>query len=533
MSNEPQELAHPASPVEARDDDDMTGHGEEAEGAGEDEWGPAFFEEADECAALLSRLCMEWENRKSVTEGNTGNRWSVMLPTAVEDPQGVAEAVERFERIITVYQQLPNLLHGHLEMLLGPLMTMLQELIPTAGDIWRLKEHMGTTAEHDADEESGLYGLGRNYDDYDADAPKTLLHHVCRAIYVVVKTVGEKCCTSYFSNDVKLYEDVFYALTWWQANKKQRREWEVRYCLLLWLSNLVLVPFSLTVIDSVASYTENNTETCSLSDTVLNTAVAFLEDTSKCREGAALLVARLLTRPDSESHRRRFFQYAQEAVSDPSSSSLLLHGVLLALAKTMKFGRREELAPYAPRLIPTVAAVFSARGNDTLLCKAVVKVEQRLALSLLRRRSAPWKYCRQVASLRQNLANATASETTGGYASNAQDNMTVDAKNEEEEEDDDDCLPDGSGLEDAIGLLLEAVSHKDTVVRWSAAKGVARICGRLPRPMAEDVLNALLDVFSVEHSDSGWHGGLLALAELCRRSILPPQRLATVVQTTT
>lgn len=512
------------------EDEDIPVEGTDKEG--DNDCGPAFFEEEEECAQLLARVHEAWRNESKLEapphadEG--GKTWNKTLPTAAEDPQGVAVALERFERIISVYQESPHLLHSYLEELLGPLMVLLQDLLTGAATIWRAEHRTEVcTGPQAVGGEVVSHGLGRNYDEYDADAPKSFIHHVCRAIYVVVKTAGEKCCTSYFSNDVRLYEDVFYALRWWQESGEAQREWEVRYCLLLWLSNLVLVPFSLTIIDSSTSGSG------SLSDTVLQTAVAFLRDTSKCREGAALLVARLLTRPDSEDHRVYFFAYAQKVVADPASTNLLLHGVLLALAKTMKLGQRGELAPHAPQLIPSVTAVFSRSGSDTLLCKAAVKVVQRLALSLLRSRSAPWKYYRHVASLYQNLSGSDGHEATGSNKNDEVNNNNMIHSNEEEGEEgceEDDYLPEDCGLEEAIGLLLDAVAHKDTVVRWSAAKGIARVCGRLPRAMAGDVVDALLDVFSNENSDSGWHGGLLALAELCRRSLLPVQRLAMVVQ---
>jgi len=50
--------------------------------------------------------------------------------------------------------------------------------------------------------------------------------------------------------------------------------------------------------------------------------------------------------------------------------------------------------------------------------------------------------------------------------------------------------------------------------RWSAAKGIGRITARLPIDLADDVLGFVLNLFSGRESDSAWHGGCLALAEL-------------------
>ena len=38
----------------------------------------------------------------------------------------------------------------------------------------------------------------------------------------------------------------------------------------------------------------------------------------------------------------------------------------------------------------------------------------------------------------------------------------------------------GEEVEEAVGLLLTGLQDKDTVVRWSAAKGVGRLCSCLP-----------------------------------------------------
>jgi tubulin-specific chaperone D len=80
-------------------------------------------------------------------------------------------------------------------------------------------------------------------------------------------------------------------------------------------------------------------------------------------------------------------------------------------------------------------------------------------------------------------------------------------------------------VEQVVESLLRALRHRDTVVRWSAAKGVGRITGRLPREHAEDVVQAVVDLFtspSMARADSAWHGGCLALAELARRGLILP-----------
>merc|ERR1719369_1029415 len=84
-------------------------------------------------------------------------------------------------------------------------------------------------------------------------------------------------------------------------------------------------------------------------------------------------------------------------------------------------------------------------------------------------------------------------------------------------------------IEDVIEELLLGLRDKDTVVRWSAAKGIGRVTGRLPRELADEVVASLLEMFSPRETDSAWHGTCLALAELGRRGLLLPERLPEVV----
>ncbi|KPI84366.1 putative tubulin folding cofactor D [Leptomonas seymouri] len=536
---------------------------------GEDVLEPSFFEEEAECTALLARAA---ELLPPTNEQ--------LLPSIGADPQGVAALLEvRLPAIVDRYQDSPHLLHPHLETLMQPLVELLLRYLPNAAEVWAREKSAQSGASTaalasapspakpsssaDAPTLVVTSSLGQDLSMFDPDAPKTPLHVVCKALYCVIKTAGEKCCTSHFPNNVSHYEDVFSTLQLWVADLTRQREWEVRYCLLLWLSNLVLVPFALSLVDS--NQPEGDAAPrLSLADATLVTASRFLADTSKCREAAALLVARLLTRPDSARHRHLFFDFTtfilestvksggeseqeataavagrmphdapwaflvagtQSAFGSLLSQPFLLPGVLLAIAKTMKLGRREELAPFAAALLASVSTAYEQHQNDSLLCKTAVKVGQRLVLAMLKKKRAGWRYRRHIASLSANLASVGAD--AAAPAPKAAEQEQQDPK--EEEEGEEVLGGDEESIETGVALLLQAVGHKDTVVRWSAAKGVGRVCERLPTAFADEVMEAVLEVFADDHSDAHWHGGLLTIAELCRRSLVSTTLLARVV----
>lgn len=82
---------------------------------------------------------------------------------------------------------------------------------------------------------------------------------------------------------------------------------------------------------------------------------------------------------------------------------------------------------------------------------------------------------------------------------------------------------------------------QDTVVRWSAAKGVARISDRLPWDFTEQVLETIMGHFSTHSiavasiydmpaiAESTWHGACLACAEMARRGLVSKAQLSTLV----
>ena len=56
--------------------------------------------------------------------------------------------------------------------------------------------------------------------------------------------------------------------------------------------------------------------------------------------------------------------------------------------------------------------------------------------------------------------------------------------------------------------LLTSLRDKDTIVRWSAAKGIGRVTGRLPKELADEVVGSIMELFTITETDGAWHGGV-------------------------
>ena len=53
-------------------------------------------------------------------------------------------------------------------------------------------------------------------------------------------------------------------------------------------------------------------------------------------------------------------------------------------------------------------------------------------------------------------------------------------------------------VEEVLEILLSGLRDYDSIVRWSAAKGVGRVTSRLTRSLADDVVQSLLACFRSE-----------------------------------
>ncbi|CAB4042799.1 partial, partial [Paramuricea clavata] len=158
-------------------------------------------------------------------------------------------------------------------------------------------------------------------------------------------------------------------------------------------------------------------------------------------------------------------------------------GILSTLALLFKHGKRADLITHARTVRETVESCDILTVNNSLLRKLYVKLIQRLGLTFLKPRLAAWRYKRGTRSLSHNLAKSV------------QEKTITDIQVMENEKQSDENFDVPEDIEDIIEILLIGLKEKDTIVRWSAAKGVGRITGRLPKELADDIVGAVLDLF--------------------------------------
>lgn len=388
-------------------------------------------------------------------------------------------ATEKFTVIMNKYQEQPHLLDAHLEWLL----TLLLDIIRNEA------------------------------------SPPSLVHLSFQFLYIISKVRGYKTFLRLFPHEVVDVQPVLDMLV--RQNPKDCETWETRYMLLLWLSVTCLIPFDLARLDGNISSIEGSTRV-PIMDRILTVAKSYLVVSDKSRDAAAVLVSKFITRHDVKQKRMAdFLDWTLSTLSISSFQSMegtiVIDGMLQALAQLFKHGKREDCLPYASTVLTCLDNCKLSESNQTLLRKLGVKLVQRLGLTFLKPKVAKWRYQRGFRSLAINLQFSPGNPVV---------QKAVNAVTQEEEEEEYDIPGE---VENVVEQLLIGLKDKDTIVRWSAAKGIGRLTGRLPKELADEVVGSVLDCFSFQETDNAWHGGCLALAELGRRGLLLPSRLPDVV----
>ncbi|XP_069810141.1 tubulin-specific chaperone D isoform X2 [Dendropsophus ebraccatus] len=414
---------------------------------------------------------------ESFTESKETRELIVGLRNACEELVSREVCTQRFIVIMDTYQEQPHLLDPHLEWMLDLLLQIVR----------------------------------------DKTSPPVLVHLGFKFLYLISKVRGYKIFLRLFPHEVVDVHPVLEMIS--VQNPADHETWETRYMLLLWLSMTCLIPFDLSRLDGNLS-TEGGQIRRSTMDHILDVAKSYLLVSDKARDAAAVLVSKFITRPDVKEKRMAdFLDWALFTLSKASyltiEGTIAMDGILQALAQLFKHGKREDCLPYAATVLNALDNCKLCDSNQTVLRKLGVKLVQRLGLIFLKPKVANWRYQRGSRSLAANLLQTSASN---------QGSATAISPNDTDEEYD---IPEE--IENVVEQLLVGLKDKDTIVRWSAAKGIGRLTGRLPRELADDVVGSVLDCFSFQETNNAWHGGCLALAELGRRGLLLPSRLPDVV----
>jgi hypothetical protein len=379
---------------------------------------------------------------------------------------------------------------------------------------------------------------------------ETPLAHILSAIYALSKVRGRKRVQKFLPHEVNDVEVVFKVLEGLEKDDENQlhqstaipptdgpQKWESVYTLWNWMGMLSLVPFDSSVVTD-----------SSLINSLIVLGESHLSHAGPTREMAASCLASWLSRPDLETTQLPLFiEWSKERIDefttdDKQSSNQNRHllvfqtmGALQTLVTILKVStadRTSLIQLMTPPLWDSTLVISESKPSNSLLRKILVKWWTRLGCAHLPPRIAPWRYQRGRRSLKENLQAATtiqsSSSTTKQGADSSVDGTTTSSSSAVVvEEDDLFQVPDQ--VEDSMGQVIDALTDSSTVVRWSAAKGIGRITERLPAICAEDVLDALLELFDDIEKDHAWHGACLALAELARRGLLLPHRLMHVM----
>ncbi|KAI5064124.1 hypothetical protein GOP47_0020794 [Adiantum capillus-veneris] len=461
--------------------------------------------EPDECSVALKRsFVLEWKVLEALISAMVSGDGDVPMPE-----------IKKAQLIMEKYQEQGQLLEPYLESMVCPLMEILRK---------------------QASANTGNPSLGT-------------MKKICSVIYTLVTVCGYKTVIKFFPHHVSDLEPAVELLQSCHSEieetsilrEESTGQWETKCCLLLWLSILVLVPFDIASVDS--SFTEIDLTVSRvvppLVGKILTLCKDYLASPGPMREMAGVLLSRLLTRPDMPTALRDFMTWTQQALAaalENSAGVFLAPGVMGAVAAIFKAGDRDILYPVTPTAWEEASQLSksSLATQSLLLRKFLVKLVQRIGLVYLPPRTISWQYKAADSVIMQNLSSTShqdlpfgSSSTTGlsHIAGNANE-RGVNSNSQAVEDDDVDMVNE---VEDIIGHLLTSLKDKDTVVRWSAAKGVGRITGRLTLGLADEIVASVLELLSPTQGDGAWHGGCLALAELARRGLLIPSRLAEVV----
>eukprot|EP00792_Barthelona_sp_PAP020_P005008 TRINITY_DN2451_c0_g1_i1.p1 TRINITY_DN2451_c0_g1~~TRINITY_DN2451_c0_g1_i1.p1 ORF type:complete len:1200 (-),score=384.00 TRINITY_DN2451_c0_g1_i1:251-3826(-) len=331
----------------------------------------------------------------------------------------------------------------------------------------------------------------------------------CYSLYTLIDVRGLKVVRKFIPHSNELFEIMTQKVQEYSTKFENRMEyddikqemiWKSLCVFQYWLSILLLIPFDLNTVDSGLFET-------SVIEYIFLNSLTFLKSPSKVKDGAGIVLARLLTRLDSmQKYLPRFLTFCYDVLN--TKNIIDVTGVINTICWIIEYGQREEIAVYFNSFVSLLDLITCQSTDESEIFFHKVVLAEKIGLLLLPEQIAQWRYQRG----RRGLT---------GH-SNA---VNIDFEMELQQFQ----VVDGELLEDILGICLNALSDRSSAVRWNAASAVGRLTQRLPLFLADEVVEFVLSLFSPLMLDHSWHGACIALAELARRGLFLPDRVPTAL----
>ncbi|KAF5311690.1 hypothetical protein D9611_009412 [Ephemerocybe angulata] len=339
---------------------------------------------------------------------------------------------------------------------------------------------------------------------------QTRFHFLTALLYHYIKFRGSKTIARYFPHEV---DDLAVALSYIRLPNAEIRsgsQWDLRYIVLLWLALICKIPFNLSQFDEPDSLGQT-------ADALEALGREYLDRAGLEREGAALLLSRLYVRKDTGSRLSAFISWASEHVANQGESEVLrVIGILQVFSEVLQSAPLDLIKDEIPKILALVTSMDKMKSfsGNTLIRKFKTKIISRVGLRIL--------------PPNPNAGRRRVKTLTG-------DELELQMSNLQESE-----VPEE--IEVILEALLQGLEDKDTIVRYSTAKGLARIAEHLPTDFSSQIVESVLALFSVHSmaaaamydlpaiAEHTWHGACLACAELARRNQVSDSNMPELVE---